>query len=101
MKSCLFAGPGELPHAGSRAVVFGRWPDCPTDGLLRSGNLCAPHSSQRLSFIRRARTHARPQRGESAVSGRIRVVVGAGNERFNAEPAPPPQSHASACCAPR
>ena len=75
MKSCLFAGPGELPHAGSRAVVFGRWPD-----------RRAPAKWQRLctAFVSAAQLHPSLARVCTAAAGvnrlcrgRIRLVAGA------------------------
>ena len=59
MKSCLFAGPGELPHAGSRAVVFGRWPD-----------RRAPAMWQRLctAFVAAAQLHLSRVRGRGGVN---------------------------------
>ena len=47
LKSCLFAGPGELPHAGSRAVVFSRGPGRADHRLMRDS--CVPHPCPRLN----------------------------------------------------
>ena len=47
LKSCLFAGPGELPHTGSRAVVFSRRPGRADHRLMR--NPCVPHPLPRLN----------------------------------------------------
>ena len=48
LKSCLFAGgPGELPHAGSRAVVFSRRPGRADHRLMC--NPCVPRPSPRLN----------------------------------------------------
>ena len=47
LKSCLFAGPGELPHTGSRAVVFSRRPGRADHRLMR--NSCVPHPFPRLN----------------------------------------------------
>lgn len=40
MKSCLFAGPGELPRAGQGLLYSAGGP---TDGLLRSGIACVSY----------------------------------------------------------
>lgn len=67
LKSCLFAGPGELPHTGSRAVVFSRRPGRADHRLMR--NSCVPHPFRRLNPLGASR--ARGDRTGGRV-GRLR-----------------------------
>ena len=56
-KPCLFAGPGELPHAGSKAVVFSKRPGRADHRLMRGS--CVQHLTTRLNaaaFFAHART---------------------------------------------
>ena len=75
MKSCLFAGPGELPRAGQGLLYSAGGP---TDGLLRSGIACVSYppalrNSQALSSTARAVSAAYDLIGERRASAR-RVV---------------------------
>ena len=49
-KPCLFAGPGELPHAGSKAVVFSGRPGRADHRLMRGS--CVQHLTMRLNVVK-------------------------------------------------
>ena len=63
MKSCLFAGHGELPHAGSRAVVFSRRPDRRAPAKWQPLCTAFVPATQRRPYIARACVAAAGQIG--------------------------------------